>query len=253
MVCLVGFSPSLLPYSSFHSIRFVRVSVGAVSSPPREAFVPSAPLVWSCHHATKSSGLFQSPMFMERLVLFSLPDMLPCLLRKPLRWAEGYFFLLAMSDLLTNYIGLFFIRSCRYMSSLYSHPDFPNKGPKDVNQELKNRISSNPLRLLLPKHITNYIQALWTKKATGQPVTFTDIFGMLIGETLIPSVRVVWLWPCHFALISSYPYCQEVRRHSLPVRFTSYFLHFDFLVGFFFFSFGLKPCSLSPADGHQAE
>lgn len=86
------------------------------------------------------------------------------------------------------------------MSSLYSHPDFPNKGPKDVNQELMNRISSNPLRLLLPKHITNYIQALWTKKATGQPVTFTDIFGMLIGETLIPSVRVVlqsFLFP-HF-------------------------------------------------------
>lgn len=75
------------------------------------------------------------------------------------------------------------------MSTLYSHPDFPNKGPKDINQELMHRIRSNPLRLLLPKHITNYIQALWTKKATGQPVTFTDIFGMLIGETLIPAVR----------------------------------------------------------------
>lgn len=55
-----------------------------------------------------------------------------------------------------------------------------------------NRVSSNPLRLLLPQHITNYIQALWTKKATGQPVTFTDIFGMLIGETLIPAVRCTW-------------------------------------------------------------
>uniref|UniRef100_A0A3Q3GUC2 Phospholipase A2 n=1 Tax=Labrus bergylta TaxID=56723 RepID=A0A3Q3GUC2_9LABR len=74
-----------------------------------------------------------------------------------------------------------------YMASLYSHPDFPNKGPKDINEELKNRVSGNPLRLLLPQHITNYIQALWTKKATGQPVTFTDIFGMLIGETLIPA------------------------------------------------------------------
>nr|BAQ59082.1 cytosolic phospholipase A2 [Oryzias latipes] len=74
-----------------------------------------------------------------------------------------------------------------YMSALYSHPDFPNKGPKDINNELMNRVSSNPLRLLLPQHITNYIQALWTKKASGQPVTFTDIFGMLIGETLVPS------------------------------------------------------------------
>uniref|UniRef100_A0A3Q3K5Y7 Phospholipase A2 n=2 Tax=Monopterus albus TaxID=43700 RepID=A0A3Q3K5Y7_MONAL len=74
-----------------------------------------------------------------------------------------------------------------YMSTLYSHPDFPNKGPKDINMELMNRVSSNPLRLLLPQHITNYIQALWTKKAAGQPVTFTDIFGMLIAETLIPA------------------------------------------------------------------
>ncbi|XP_061634889.1 cytosolic phospholipase A2-like isoform X3 [Phyllopteryx taeniolatus] len=74
-----------------------------------------------------------------------------------------------------------------YMSTLYSHPEFPNKGPKEINKELMNRVSSNPLRLLLPQHITNYIQALWTKKASGQPVTFTDVFGMLIGETLIPA------------------------------------------------------------------
>uniref|UniRef100_A0A3Q0S230 Phospholipase A2 n=1 Tax=Amphilophus citrinellus TaxID=61819 RepID=A0A3Q0S230_AMPCI len=74
-----------------------------------------------------------------------------------------------------------------YMSTLFSDPDFPNKGPKDINRELMKRVSSNPLRLLMPQHITNYIQALWTKKASGQPVTFTDIFGMLIGETLIPS------------------------------------------------------------------
>lgn len=75
------------------------------------------------------------------------------------------------------------------MSTIYSHPEFPNKGPKDINPELMNRVSSNPLKLLLPQHITNYIQALWAKKALGQPVTFTDIFGMLIGETLIPAVR----------------------------------------------------------------
>ncbi|XP_036378090.1 cytosolic phospholipase A2 [Megalops cyprinoides] len=73
-----------------------------------------------------------------------------------------------------------------YMSTLYSHPDFPAKGPREINQELMNRVSSNPLRLLLPQHVKHYIQALWTKKASGQPVTFTDIFSMLIGETLIP-------------------------------------------------------------------
>lgn len=74
-----------------------------------------------------------------------------------------------------------------YMSTLYSHPEFPKKGPEQINQELMKSVSSNPLRLLLPQHITNYAQALWSKKAGGQPVTFTDIFGMLIGETLIPA------------------------------------------------------------------
>ncbi|AWP10695.1 putative cytosolic phospholipase A2 [Scophthalmus maximus] len=74
-----------------------------------------------------------------------------------------------------------------YMSTLYSHNDFPTKGPADINKELKSRVSSSPFRLLMPQHITNYIQALWSKKALGQPVTFTDIFGMLIGETLIPA------------------------------------------------------------------
>lgn len=83
--------------------------------------------------------------------------------------------------------------SYRYMSSLYSHPEFPVTGPEQINRELMNRVSSNPLKLLLPKHITNYVHALWSKKSAGQPVTFTDIFGMLIGETLIPSVGVLHL------------------------------------------------------------
>ncbi|XP_055043160.2 cytosolic phospholipase A2 [Misgurnus anguillicaudatus] len=74
-----------------------------------------------------------------------------------------------------------------YMSTLYSHPEFPTKGPEQINSELMNRVNSNPLKLLLPQHITNYVHALWSKKSTGQPVTFTDIFGMLIGETLIPA------------------------------------------------------------------
>ncbi|KAL8178156.1 UNVERIFIED_CONTAM: Cytosolic phospholipase A2 [Gekko kuhli] len=74
-----------------------------------------------------------------------------------------------------------------YMSTLYSHPDFPVKGPKEINQELMNNVSHNPLKLLTPQKVKRYIEALWKKKSSGQPVTFTDIFGMLIGETLIPN------------------------------------------------------------------
>uniref|UniRef100_A0A671NTK7 Phospholipase A2 n=1 Tax=Sinocyclocheilus anshuiensis TaxID=1608454 RepID=A0A671NTK7_9TELE len=73
-----------------------------------------------------------------------------------------------------------------YMSMLYSHPEFPAKGPGDINKELMSRVSNNPLKLLLPQNINRYVKALWKKKSGGQPVTFTDIFGMLIGETLIP-------------------------------------------------------------------
>uniref|UniRef100_A0A8C5QDE8 Phospholipase A2 n=1 Tax=Leptobrachium leishanense TaxID=445787 RepID=A0A8C5QDE8_9ANUR len=72
-----------------------------------------------------------------------------------------------------------------YMSTLYSDPDFPKKGPRDINKELKHNVSYNPLLLLTPQKVKRYVEALWKKKSAGQPVTFTDVFGMLIGETLI--------------------------------------------------------------------
>ncbi|KAJ8790209.1 hypothetical protein J1605_004676 [Eschrichtius robustus] len=72
-----------------------------------------------------------------------------------------------------------------YMSTLYSHPDFPEKGPEEINEELMKSVSHNPLLLLTPQKIKRYVESLWKKKSSGQPVTFTDIFGMLIGETLI--------------------------------------------------------------------
>uniref|UniRef100_A0A673V4Q6 Phospholipase A2 n=1 Tax=Suricata suricatta TaxID=37032 RepID=A0A673V4Q6_SURSU len=72
-----------------------------------------------------------------------------------------------------------------YMSTLYSHPDFPEKGPEEINKELMKNVSHNPLLLLTPQKVKRYVESLWKKKSSGQPVTFTDIFGMLIGETLI--------------------------------------------------------------------
>ncbi|XP_072430053.1 cytosolic phospholipase A2-like isoform X1 [Chiloscyllium punctatum] len=72
-----------------------------------------------------------------------------------------------------------------YMSTLYSHPDFPKKGPGEINKELMESVRYSPMYLLTPLRIRRYIEALWKKKRSGQPVTFTDVFGMLIGETLI--------------------------------------------------------------------
>ncbi|ETE60018.1 Cytosolic phospholipase A2, partial [Ophiophagus hannah] len=82
-------------------------------------------------------------------------------------------------------VGLSGVTKALYMSTLYSHPDFPAKGPKEINAELRNSISHTPLKLLTPQKVKRYIEALWKKKRSGQPVTFTDIFGMLIGETLV--------------------------------------------------------------------
>lgn len=77
------------------------------------------------------------------------------------------------------------------MSTLYSHPDFPEKGPAEINEELMKNVSHNPLLLLTPQKVKRYIESLWKKKSSGQPVTFTDVFGMLIGETLIHNVSRV--------------------------------------------------------------
>lgn len=74
------------------------------------------------------------------------------------------------------------------MSTLYSHPDFPEKGPEEINEELMKNVSHNPLLLLTPQKVKRYVESLWKKKRSGQPVTFADIFGMLIGETLIHNV-----------------------------------------------------------------
>lgn len=78
------------------------------------------------------------------------------------------------------------------MSSLYSHPDFPEKGPKEINEEVMTSVSHSPLLLLTPQKVKRYIEALWKKKSSGQPVTFTDVFSMLIGETLIRDVSNIF-------------------------------------------------------------
>ncbi|XP_075038776.1 cytosolic phospholipase A2 [Mixophyes fleayi] len=86
-------------------------------------------------------------------------------------------------DCITYIAGL--SGSTWYMSTLYSHPEFPSKGPKEINQEVMNNVSYSPLLLLTPQKVKRYVEALWKKKSSGQPVTFTDVFSMLIGETLI--------------------------------------------------------------------
>lgn len=69
-----------------------------------------------------------------------------------------------------------------YMSTLYNNKDVCTK---QVNNEIKTRIENNKLKLLAPEKLRSYIKCLWEKHKRGQPVSFTDIFGCMIGEVLL--------------------------------------------------------------------
>ncbi|XP_025112806.1 cytosolic phospholipase A2-like [Pomacea canaliculata] len=86
-------------------------------------------------------------------------------------------------DMVTYVAGL--SGSAWYLSQLYSHPDWPKKTPKDLQEELKKNIDSSPFRLLGPQSMYRYIRRILEKRRRGQPVSFTDFFGHLVGETLL--------------------------------------------------------------------
>lgn len=60
--------------------------------------------------------------------------------------------------------------------------------PGDMQEELKNNIDSSFLWLLNPLSCKRYIDRMMQKRQNGQPISFTDIFGHLVGETLLKDV-----------------------------------------------------------------
>ncbi|KAL5005329.1 hypothetical protein ScPMuIL_018785 [Solemya velum] len=72
-----------------------------------------------------------------------------------------------------------------YISTLYSHPDWPKIKPGDMQEELKNNIDSSLMWLLKPQSLYRYIDRILQKRKEGQPVSFTDFFGHMVGETLL--------------------------------------------------------------------
>jgi len=65
--------------------------------------------------------------------------------------------------------------------------------PGEMQDELKNNIDSSLLWLLSPQSIYRYLDRILQKRQNGQPVSFTDIFGHLVGETLLKNVRLIVL------------------------------------------------------------
>ncbi|GAB6032190.1 Cytosolic phospholipase A2 zeta, variant 2 [Chamberlinius hualienensis] len=75
--------------------------------------------------------------------------------------------------------------SAWYLSTLYSHPDYPSKSPGELQEELKSSIDQSPFWLLNPQSLFKYTTNILKKKRTGQPVSFTDFFGLMLGDTLL--------------------------------------------------------------------
>ena len=80
---------------------------------------------------------------------------------------------------------MFFIP--RYISTLYAHDDFPNVTHEQIQQELKASVTSNWKRHLAKSPA--YISSMIFKYKYGQPVSFIDFFGHLLGDVLLKGVR----------------------------------------------------------------
>ncbi|XP_052790601.1 cytosolic phospholipase A2-like isoform X1 [Mya arenaria] len=89
-----------------------------------------------------------------------------------------------ISDMVMYNVGL--SGSAWYLSTLYSHPDWPEKSPKELRKELRDSINSNWVwKLFDPSSMYRYLKVVAIKRQRGQPVSFTDLFGHLVGETLL--------------------------------------------------------------------
>ncbi|XP_053380561.1 cytosolic phospholipase A2-like [Mercenaria mercenaria] len=75
--------------------------------------------------------------------------------------------------------------SAWYLSTLYSHPDWPEKSPRELRNELRDSIDSSPFWTLSPASLWRYWDRVKAKRDQGQPVSFTDFYGHLVGETLL--------------------------------------------------------------------
>ena len=75
---------------------------------------------------------------------------------------------------------------------MYSHPDFPKVDIQQVISELRDNIKENWIWLLVnPPWLYKRIGDLTRKRKRGQPVSFTDFFGYLIGDTILKGVSVL--------------------------------------------------------------
>lgn len=76
----------------------------------------------------------------------------------------------------------------RYISTLFAHEHFPNITHAQVQRELKDSVTKGWKWKLL--NSATYVTSMVAKYKQGQPVSFTDFFGHLLGDVLLKDVSV---------------------------------------------------------------
>nr|XP_045607415.1 cytosolic phospholipase A2-like isoform X2 [Procambarus clarkii]WMM34516.1 cytosolic phospholipase A2 [Procambarus clarkii] len=70
-----------------------------------------------------------------------------------------------------------------YISTLYSHDSFPDVTHAQIQKELRESVTKDWKWQLL--HAPAYVASMVAKYKQGQPVSFTDFFGHLLGDVLL--------------------------------------------------------------------
>ena len=89
------------------------------------------------------------------------------------------------------YYKLFLLVSfSRYLATLYSHPDYtrePHVSHK-ILPEIRSCVEKHWQVHLSPPWSSTYLRKIIAKSLNGQPVSFTDFYGYLVGQQLLKGV-----------------------------------------------------------------
>ncbi|XP_076822439.1 cytosolic phospholipase A2-like isoform X2 [Clavelina lepadiformis] len=95
-----------------------------------------------------------------------------------------------------------------YLSALYANETFPENGPDGTHNDIRKRLERNPYLGLLCEFLS-YRDAAIAKKMAKQPVSYTDIFGMVIGNALLGREKMERTKLSHFQ--------EKIRSGNAPM------------------------------------
>ena len=98
------------------------------------------------------------------------------------------------------YILFLLVSFSRYLATLYSHPDYtrePHVSHK-ILPEIRSCVEKHWQVHLSPPWSSTYLRKIIAKSLNGQPVSFTDFYGYLVGQQLLKGVSssiLIYLLP----------------------------------------------------------